>query len=133
YYFLVDRLSRLHEFVGDLVGMDEMCAQRHKHFAHYGFAAGNASGQADLYHASGSGHGFFSLAKVNTNSPRRHGENSFLGYCDIRASEWLSMPNWMSGVVHDSVTPWRSIQAFDNAGISAARRNFIARNVFTIS
>jgi hypothetical protein len=47
-HFIVDRLARLHEFVGDVVGLNDTRAQSNKHFADHGFAAGDSPGQADF-------------------------------------------------------------------------------------
>jgi hypothetical protein len=37
-YFLIDRFARLHELVGDRVRLNQVRAERDKHFSHYGFA-----------------------------------------------------------------------------------------------
>ena len=42
--FLIDRLTRLHEVVGDGVGLNQVGAQRNKHLAHHGLARSNSAG-----------------------------------------------------------------------------------------
>ncbi len=42
--FIVDRLARLHELVGDVVGLDQARAQSDQHFADHGLTAGDPAG-----------------------------------------------------------------------------------------
>jgi hypothetical protein len=42
--FFINRLAGLHEFVGNVIGMDEARATRHEHFADHGFTAGDPAG-----------------------------------------------------------------------------------------
>ena len=81
YYLFVDDLSRLHQFVGDLVSMNQVSTTSHEHLAHYRFAARNATGQADLQQ------GFLvcpglSMADMKgyfTTETQRHGEKQIWG------------------------------------------------------
>ena len=47
---LIDRLTRLHELVGDFVGLDYAHSPGGKHFADSRLAHGDAPGQSDLKH-----------------------------------------------------------------------------------
>ena len=47
---LIDRLARLHELVGDFVGLNDLRSQGSKHFADSRLAHGDAPGQSDLKH-----------------------------------------------------------------------------------
>jgi hypothetical protein len=66
--FLINGLAGLHELVGDGIGLNEVSAERHKHFTHYGFACSNSSGQSDFQQSS-------LISK--TNSPQRHRKKTF--------------------------------------------------------
>src|SRR5580765_2023987 len=44
YDFFVHWLARLHKFVGNVVGLDEVHTARHEHLANNGFAAGDPAG-----------------------------------------------------------------------------------------
>ena len=43
-HLVVDGLARTHEFVRDVVGLDQMRAQGYKHFSDGGFAGGDSAG-----------------------------------------------------------------------------------------
>ena len=47
---LIDSLTRLHQLVGDFIGLDDVHPQGGKHFADSRLAHGDAPGQSDLKH-----------------------------------------------------------------------------------
>jgi hypothetical protein len=46
--FVVNRLARLHQLVSDVVGLNQVRAAGHEHFAHDRLAARDAAGEADF-------------------------------------------------------------------------------------
>ena len=52
HYFGINRLARLHEFAGELVGIVDLGPVAGQHKGHGGFATGQSSGQSNAQHVS---------------------------------------------------------------------------------
>jgi hypothetical protein len=46
--FLINRFTGPHQLVGDRIGLNEVSAERYKHFTHHGFARSNSASQSDF-------------------------------------------------------------------------------------
>jgi hypothetical protein len=51
-YLPINSFARLHELMGNRIGLSQLSAKRHKHFADYGFARSNPAGQSDFQQSS---------------------------------------------------------------------------------
>src|SRR5579863_8209787 len=51
-YLLINSFAWLHELMGNRIGLNQMSAEHHKHFAHYGFARSNPARQSDFQQSS---------------------------------------------------------------------------------
>jgi hypothetical protein len=51
-YLPINSFARLHELMGNRISLNQLSAERHKHFADYGFARSNPAGQSDFQQSS---------------------------------------------------------------------------------